>query len=34
MRPLRREVDQIDEKLFFETFDIQAATKTAKGRRP
>jgi type II secretory pathway predicted ATPase ExeA len=31
---LRRELDQIDEKLFFETFDIQAATKAAKGRKP
>jgi general secretion pathway protein A len=31
---VRRELDQIDEKLFFETFDIQAATKAAKGRKP
>lgn len=31
---VRRELDQIDEKLFFETFDIRAATKAAKGRKP
>jgi general secretion pathway protein A len=31
---VRSEADQIDEKLFFETFDIQAAVKAAKGRKP
>jgi hypothetical protein len=31
---VRRELDQIDEKLFFETFDMQAAAKAAKKRRP
>lgn len=29
-----REVDQIDEKLFFETFDIDAAARSAKRRKP
>ena len=27
---VRRQVDQIDEKLFFDTFDIKAAVKAAK----
>jgi type II secretory pathway predicted ATPase ExeA len=31
---MRREVDQIDEKLFFETFDLEAAAKAAKRRKP
>jgi len=31
---VRREIDQIDEKLFFETFDMQAAAKAAKRRKP
>lgn len=31
---VRREADQIDEKLFFETFDLEAAAKAAKRRRP
>jgi type II secretory pathway predicted ATPase ExeA len=31
---VHREVDQIDEKLFFETFDMQAAAKAAKRRKP
>jgi len=31
---VRREVDQVDEKLFFETFDQQAAAKAAKRRKP
>lgn len=31
---VRREVDQIDEKLFFETFDMAAAAKAAKRRKP
>jgi hypothetical protein len=31
---LRREVDQIDEKLFFEAFDMQAAAKAEKRRKP
>jgi type II secretory pathway predicted ATPase ExeA len=31
---VRREVDSIDEKLFFETFDMQAAAKAAKRRKP
>jgi general secretion pathway protein A len=30
---VRREVDQIDEKLFFETFDMEAAAKAAKRRK-
>jgi type II secretory pathway predicted ATPase ExeA len=31
---VRREVDQIDQKLFFETFDMEAAAKAAKRRKP
>lgn len=31
---LRREVEQIDEKLFFEAFDMQAAAKAEKRRKP
>jgi general secretion pathway protein A len=31
---VRREADQIDEKLFFETFDMEAAAKAAKRRKP
>ena len=30
---VRREVDHIDEKLFFETFDMEAAAKAAKKRK-
>jgi len=31
---VHRQVEQIDEKLFFETFDMQAAAKAAKRRKP
>jgi type II secretory pathway predicted ATPase ExeA len=31
---VRREKDQIDEKLFFETFHIEAAAKAAKRKKP
>lgn len=31
---VRREVDQIDEKLFFDTFDREAAAKAARRKRP
>jgi hypothetical protein len=31
---VRREVNQIDEKLFFETFAMQAAAKAAKRTKP
>jgi type II secretory pathway predicted ATPase ExeA len=31
---VHREVDQIDEKLFFDTFDIKAAVKAAQGTKP
>lgn len=31
---VHREVDQIDEKLFFETFDIEASARAAKRRKP
>lgn len=31
---VHREANQIDEKLFFETFDMQAAAKAAKRRKP
>jgi hypothetical protein len=29
-----REIPQIDEKLFFEAFDMQAEAKAAKRRKP
>jgi type II secretory pathway predicted ATPase ExeA len=31
---VRREVDQIDEKLFFDVFDMEAAAKAARRRKP
>ena len=30
---LHRELDQIDEKLFFEVFDLQAAKSTGKRKK-